>query len=602
MLPPQRPFVLDSADSEFVDAVPVFAADESSQFADRDESPTSAALIASEARYLLLKYQGDLYADDSSGAPVFAQGGRPSAFHDSWGLFLDEKSPSSGIALPDEFVASFRALDNEHVERAIPRGVKRAFAFTDQDELAFFSEKVLSPDTVAFANSLKDPSVASPLKSREYAQADRAWAIVAEASIVAARCAAYATALADLLAQADTLEVEEDDRRAIRDLLVRISARSFSESLRTQLRVTHFRRLAAVKALNLPPDFNSSAVTRVPREGPYVFGGQFLSAVDSDISMTTRAREVARRVKPRLPSFRRAAGRGGPLLRPVPFAAGPVAVSRAAPPRAVEGPPDQPRPPQPRPLPPPTRLEDDCRRELADPCPPPVGGRLSLFLRAWEQVTQDAFILSVVSLGFKISLLPNFPGVVRQATVAPSDRYALAAIEAEISDLILKKAVVQVDDFETLCLSPIFVIPKSSGDLRVILNLKLINLFIPPQRFRMETLSVILPQLSPQDWAATIDLKDAYLHVPVHQDSRRLLGFSFLGRTYLYQVLPFGLKDSPWVFTRLVATVIAHLRTQGVRIFYYLDDWLVVAGSPALLSAHLELTLEVTQKLGFLIN
>ena len=57
----------------------------------------------------------------------------------------------------------------------------------------------------------------------------------------------------------------------------------------------------------------------------------------------------------------------------------------------------------------------------------------------------------------------------------------------------------------------------------------------------METLSVILPQLSPQDWAAKIDLKDAYLHVPIHQESHRLLGFSFQDRTYLYEVLPFGL-------------------------------------------------------------
>ena len=78
------------------------------------------------------------------------------------------------------------------------------------------------------------------------------------------------------------MEVEEDDRRTIADLLVLISARSFSEAMRTQLRVTHLRRTCALGALNLPKDFNSSAVLRVPREGPYIFGGFFLSAFDSD--------------------------------------------------------------------------------------------------------------------------------------------------------------------------------------------------------------------------------------------------------------------------------------------------------------------------------
>ena len=52
----------------------------------------------------------------------------------------------------------------------------------------------------------------------------------------------------------------------------------------------------------------------------------------------------------------------------------------------------------------------------------------------------------------------------------------------------------------------------------------------PSQHFRMETLNVILPQLSASDWAVSIDLKDAYLHVPIHPSSRRFLGFSVHGQ------------------------------------------------------------------------
>ena len=118
----------------------------------------------------------------------------------------------------------------------------------------------------------------------------------------------------------------------------------------------------------------------------------------------------------------------------------------------------------------------------------------------------------------------------------------------------------------------------------------------------METLNVILQNLRPQDWAVTIDLKDAYLHVPIHPQSRRLLGFKFLDKTYVYKVLPFGLKDSPWVFSRVVATVIAHLRLQGFRIFYYLDDWLLVAESQSLLQSHIQATLQLAQNLGFIVN
>ena len=134
---------------------------------------------------------------------------------------------------------------------------------------------------------------------------------MAEASTVAARCAAYATALTDLLVHADELGVTEDDRCAIRKILLLITSHSYSEALRAQLRATHNRRLVALKALDLPREFHSQAVIRVPREGPYVFGGSFLQAVDSDISMNKRAQEVAQRVKPRLQTFRRPSRGGG---------------------------------------------------------------------------------------------------------------------------------------------------------------------------------------------------------------------------------------------------------------------------------------------------
>ena len=232
----------------------------------------------------------------------------------------------------------------------------------------------------------------------------------------------------------------------------------------------------------------------------------------------------------------------------------------------------------------------------------PVGGRLSLFVAQWQNITRDHFIISVVRQGFQISVQDNFPGVLREGTVPPRDPKSHLAICKEIQELILKKAIVQIDDFPLLCLSPIFVIPKKTRDLRVILNLKKINVFISVQHFRMETLNVILPNLRAHDWAVSIDLKDAYLHVPVHPQSRRLLGFKFLDKTYVYKVLPFSLKDSPWVFSRVVATVIAHLRLQGIRIFYYLDDWLLVAESQSLLQSHLQATLHLAQSLGFIVN
>ena len=81
-------------------------------------------------------------------------------------------------------------------------------------------------------------------------------------------------------------------------------------------------------------------------------------------------------------------------------------------------------------------LEDDYLLDTVVPCPAPVGGRLALFLSAWKDITQDVFVLSIISHGFRISLNANFPGVIRQVTIVPRDYKALLSIQAEIRNLV----------------------------------------------------------------------------------------------------------------------------------------------------------------------
>ena len=51
----------------------------------------------------------------------------------------------------------------------------------------------------------------------------------------------------------------------------------------------------------------------------------------------------------------------------------------------------------------------------------------------------------------------------------------------------------------------------------------------------------------------SIDLKDAYLQVPMHPESRKYLRFMVFGKVYQFKVLCFGLSTAPQVFTRVMA-------------------------------------------------
>ena len=103
------------------------------------------------------------------------------------------------------------------------------------------------------------------------------------------------------------------------------------------------------------------------------------------------------------------------------------------------------------------------------------------------------------------------------------------------------------------------------------------HLIIP--RFKMESSLTVMHALKANQWVTSTDIKDAYLHVPIHPQYRKFLRLGYQGKVYQFRVLPFGVATAPYVFTRLVKAMAAVLHRQGVRFHHYIDDWLVVGDS-----------------------
>lgn len=91
-------------------------------------------------------------------------------------------------------------------------------------------------------------------------------------------------------------------------------------------------------------------------------------------------------------------------------------------------------------------------------------------------------------------------------------------MEAEIPHLFSIKAIepVPVSQEGTGFYSTVFLVPKSSGGHRGILNLKYLNQFVLYCRFKMQSLRSILAGVCQGDLLQSVDLKETYLHVPIH--------------------------------------------------------------------------------------
>lgn len=174
------------------------------------------------------------------------------------------------------------------------------------------------------------------------------------------------------------------------------------------------------------------------------------------------------------------------------------------------------------------------------------------------------------------------------------------AIEEEIAALLEKQAIEPATDpgFR----SRLFTIVKKTGDLRPVLNLRPLNQYVEQTSFKMETTKTVCAMVYKNDYLTSIDLKDAFLHVPVAPAHRRYLQFQWKGRIYQFRTLPFGLSLSPLVFTKVLRPLLRWARRKGIRLSAYLDDILIMARSEEQSRKNTQLVRDKLTALGFIIN
>lgn len=93
-------------------------------------------------------------------------------------------------------------------------------------------------------------------------------------------------------------------------------------------------------------------------------------------------------------------------------------------------------------------------------------------------------------------------------------------------------------------------------------------------------------------FVTTIDLRSSYWQIPLAPESKQYTAFLYNGRSYVYQVLPFGLKTAVASFSRAMDVILGPEIRQF--IVNYIDDLLIAS---ATLPEHLEHLRRVLQRL-----
>ena len=230
-----------------------------------------------------------------------------------------------------------------------------------------------------------------------------------------------------------------------------------------------------------------------------------------------------------------------------------------------------------------------------------VGGRLKHFAKAWANFCIDPWVLDVVYNGFSIDFVSIPVQHVRPVNMEfNAEQWKVC--NDEMLGLLEKGATEQIPESLVRFISVVFTVPKNDGGFRPILNLKKVNQHIVYNHFKMENLSFAKHLIQEGDYFVKIDLKDAYLTVPLHPGCSSFLQFEWEGKFYQYLTLAFGLASAPWAFTKMLKPIVSYLRERGIRLVIYLDDILIMNASRADLLKDLVLVRSVLEHLGFVIN
>ena len=127
--------------------------------------------------------------------------------------------------------------------------------------------------------------------------------------------------------------------------------------------------------------------------------------------------------------------------------------------------------------------------------------------------------------------------------------------------------------------SPVVLVRKNDGTMRFCIDYRGLNSMTKTDQFPLLRIDDLLDQLGKAKYFTTLDLASGYWQVKMHPDSKEKTAFSTYQGLYEFNVMPFGLKNAPAVFQRLMQRVLMGLNPEEGPVSTYIDDVLVFSAS-----------------------
>ena len=226
-------------------------------------------------------------------------------------------------------------------------------------------------------------------------------------------------------------------------------------------------------------------------------------------------------------------------------------------------------------------------------------------LAYWESLALSNFAVKLIKHGLTIPFRNKLKvnklckrNISARKSSRKNSKILRKEIKSHLHQQVIERAKSNIPLFENY----IFTKLKPSGKYRVIFDMKILNTYIRLPRLHMFTFSKAYRSLHLCKFACSIDLSDAFWHIGVHEAYRKYLAFRFDNVNYWWTAMPFGLRTAPYLFCKLMGTVVKHIANKFHILFFYMDDLVIVAPSLELAKQHVQTVISEFSKAGLTIN
>ena len=131
------------------------------------------------------------------------------------------------------------------------------------------------------------------------------------------------------------------------------------------------------------------------------------------------------------------------------------------------------------------------------------------------------------------------------------------------------KAQNVVVDSDSPWSSPPVLVRKKDGSVRFCIDYRKLNEVTVADKYPLPRIDDVLDELNRGVFFSVIDLKSGYWQIPMRPEDAAKTAFRTVDGHYHFTVMPFGLKNAPATFQRMMDVVFSGMKWKGLMVYIF---------------------------------